>query len=129
MRPRDRGVHRHVPRDQALRIGIGQQRLQHSIPGAITGVTAVTLPERLPRTKLTPRHIPPGDTRPESVDDPIHDRTVISERMALLTRVRRKQRPDQRPLLIRHSTEPRLLTRRHITQNRASTPDYMGDTP
>jgi len=75
----DRRVDADHPADQAGGVGIGQQSSENVIPGAVTAVAAVTLPQGLPRTELD-RDITPGQPAPEPVDDPLHHSAVISER-------------------------------------------------
>lgn len=107
MRSRDRRIHRHGPVDLPRRVGFGEDLREHTIPGAITGIAAVPLPHRLPRPELAPWEIPPWDPRPEPVRDPLDHPPVITERMTPHTRIRRQQRLDPRPLLIREHPIPR----------------------
>ena len=108
MRTSNRRVHRNVPVDQPGRVRLRQQRLQHPVPGAITRVTTVPFPYRLPRTELTPRQIAPRHTRTEPIDDPIHHTTIITERVPPPPRIGGQQRADQRPLRICQTASTRI---------------------
>lgn len=80
----DCGVHRHRPVDVSGGIGVGQDARQHSLPGAVGGVAALTLPHCLPRAEVVGQ-VPPGNTGPEPVDDSFDEPAVVTERSALST--------------------------------------------
>lgn len=113
MRARDRRVHADVPRDLVSRIGLGEYILEGAVPGAVPGVSAVTLPHRLPGTELVPGQIAPRDPRPEPVDNAIHDPPIAAKLATPPASVRWQQRLDPSPLLIIQNTETRTRFRRH----------------
>src|SRR6188472_2349518 len=93
----DRRVDTDVPVDLTDRVGVGQQRGMDPVPGPISTEPAVPFPHRLPWSELTGQ-VPPGQTRPEPVDDPLHHLPVITKLIALLAIRGRHQRLDQLPL-------------------------------
>jgi hypothetical protein len=64
----------------------------------------MTLPDCLPRTELLPWQIAPRDPCAEPIGDAFDDATAITERVTAPPTVRRQQRLDPLPLLVR---EPR----------------------
>jgi hypothetical protein len=93
----DATVHRHGPLDFAGSVGPCQQRCQHLVPGAVTGVAAMPLPHRLPGSELLSGQIAPGDPSPVPEDDPLDHAAVVAERMTTPPHVGRQQRADQLP--------------------------------
>ena len=92
-------------------------RANTDIPGAVGAHPPMPGPDRLPRPEHL-GHIPPGDPTPVPVDDPLDHLAGIPKRPALLTRPRRQQILDQRPLSIREQLKPRHdLSLRHNTRN------------
>lgn len=89
------------------RVGIGQDHMQHLIPGRVPGVASVTLPHHLPRPGLFPRQIPPRTGYlVGSGKQYLDDLTVVSKRMPLLPFIRGQQGLDPIPLLVAELPEP-----------------------
>ena len=93
----DRGVHTDRPVHDPGGVGVGQQSRENVVPGAIAGVAAVPLPQRLPRPELG-RDIPPGQAAPVSVDDALEYSTVVSKRAPATTLRRGQERGQPGPL-------------------------------
>lgn len=79
MGTRDCRVDADVPVDGTGRIGVGQQIAQHLVPRAVTAVTAVAFPHRLPGAELVAGQDPPGDAGAVAVDDAVDDAAAIAE--------------------------------------------------
>lgn len=110
MRTGNRRVHRHCPADLPVPISGGQQPLMDLVPGAVAGEVAVPPPHGLPWAELS-RQVAPRNPAPVSVDDALHDRPRVRERAALAARSGRKERRDQRPLIIGEELEARHPSR------------------
>ena len=78
-------------------------------------------PDRLPRPKHL-GNVAPGDPTPVPIDDPLHHGPDVTKRPALLTRPRRQEILDQRPLTIRKQLKSRhVLSLGHNTRNNCQT--------
>ncbi len=75
----DRGVHADRPPEHRGGVGLDQKSSQDVVPGAVSAVAAVPLPQRLPRPELG-RDVSPGKPAPIPVDDPLEHPAVIAER-------------------------------------------------
>ena len=120
MRTRDRRVDRYRPVDLPGRVGLGENLRQHTIPGAVPGIPAMPLPHRLPRPELLTRQITPRNPGPKPVRDALHDPPIVTERMTATPGVRRQQRLDPLPLLVREHPIPRTRRPHPTTLPRAS---------
>ena len=101
----DRAVHRHVPIDLSVRIRLSKNPSKDSIPGAIAGIAAMTLPHCLPRAETVPRQIPPRDPDPIAVHDSFDDLPIAAEPATALALIRRQQRRYPPPLLVSEHLE------------------------
>ena len=110
MRTRDRRIDRHRPVDLPGRVGLGEDLRQHPIPRPVTGVTAMPLPHRLPRSELLAGQVTPRDPGAEPVRDALHNPSVVTERVTTPPGIGRQQRSDPLPLRIRE--HPISRTRR-----------------
>ena len=120
MRTRDRRVDRHRPVDLPGGISLRKKVRHHAIPGAIAGIAAMPLPHRLPRAELLSGQIPPRDPSAKPVCDALYDSPVVTERVTAAPRVRRQQRLDPLPLLVREHPIPRTRRPHPTTLPRAS---------
>ncbi len=89
------------------------------IPHAVTGVGAVALPHGLPRAEF-PRQVPPRNPSPVPVDHPVDDASIVLKRAALTALIRRQQRLNTSPLLIRQRLKTVLLITHSPSLPRAS---------
>jgi hypothetical protein len=106
MRPVDRRVHAHVPRQPACSIRLAKQLGVDPIPGAVLAEPAVPFPRGLPRAELR-RQITPRRTRPISPNNRLDNATVIPERATALRRRNRHQRLNPAPRSIRQHLSSR----------------------
>src|ERR1700681_4544274 len=66
----------------------------------------MSLPHRLPRSEIGGQ-VPPRAARAEPPSDPFQDEPVLTEPVAPLAHIRRHQRFDSRPELVRNHTHSR----------------------
>ena len=72
----DRGVDRDRPVQLPVCVGTGQEGVEDTVPGAVPGPGAVTLPHRLPGPEIGGK-IAPSDPTSVSVDDALDHLPVI----------------------------------------------------
>jgi hypothetical protein len=106
VRPRHRGVHRHVPGDQPGRIGAALQGGEDLPPGAAPLPAAEQAVDRLPRP-VRRRHVPPRRARPGPPPDPVDELPFHTFRRAARLLAARQQRLQHRPLRVRQVRPPR----------------------
>ena len=96
----DRGVHGHLPLNQASRISLRKQPGHNCVPCSIATETSVTFPDGLPRTERIGQ-IPPRDTRPIPINDAFENAAVVLKRTTRTIPRRWHQRRESSPFTVR----------------------------
>jgi hypothetical protein len=102
----DGRIYRDGPIDQPGGARFGQKPGMYPVPRPVGRVTAVPLPNRLPRTELR-RKIPPGDAAAVAINDAFNDLAVAPERPPTPPVRTRQQRLDPGPLIITQNRRSR----------------------
>lgn len=95
----DGRVNGNRPVDYSGGVRFGQKLTVDPVPRSVGCVTAVPLPNRLPRTELR-RKVPPGNPTPVPVNDAFNDFAIAPERTSTPPVRARQQRLDPGPLII-----------------------------
>jgi hypothetical protein len=106
VRPRDRGVHGHVPGDQPGRISAALQGGQDRPAGPVPLPAAEQAVDRLPRP-VARRHVPPWRAGPGPPPDPVHELPFRPFRRAPRLLAARQVRLQHRPLRVTQVRPPR----------------------
>ena len=110
MRPHVRRIHRQQLLDIAGHLGVEPECVRHlskhHVIGAIQRPSVMTLPHRFPWPEIS-RQVPPRASRAKPPGNPLQNQPVITKPPAPLALMRRHQRLNHRPELVRNHTNPR----------------------